>query len=232
MSARVAKRPVSESLFTNERPSKRTEKVSVVPTLRKRKALDRDDKEDDPIQSALAAAAAAALSSPFTHGPLYDEPPVDEYMYDKPIRLVDHTVAMDRVAHWSKSTYQSYTRQLVELTQPKSKTYANPEHSRRGFDGDERLFNLRNDLKGFAEPPIELQMKMHEAAFSIEGPLIYGEEYVLRAQGLCIDVNYKELIGVLRYRFFANKKLILEKNGWEPRLSVLFILTQRKMGKT
>jgi hypothetical protein len=194
MSARAAKRPVAESLFTNERPSKRAERVSVVPTLRKRKAFDRDADEDDPIASALAAATAAAAS--FTRGLdkqqqqqlSYDEPPLDEYLYDTPIRLVDHTVALDRVAHWSKSTYQNYTRQLVELTQPKSKTYANPEHSRRGFDGDERLFNLRNDLKGFAEPPIELQMKMHEAAFSIEGPLIYGEEYV-RARSLPICYN-------------------------------------------
>lgn len=80
--------------------------------------------------------------------------------YHEPMRIIDHRPALDRVARWANSTYQSYTRQLSELLEPKHRTYANPEHSRRGFDGDERLHNLRRDLMGFQDVPIELQMKM------------------------------------------------------------------------
>lgn len=146
---------------------------------------------------------AASVSKPT--GQVGDE---EDVHYEKPIHFVDHREAFDRIKLYAESRYKDYSKQLSELLKTKADTYYNPIHSRRGFDGDLRMHQLRQDLLGFEDRPIELQMKMHEAAFSIEGPLIYGEE------------------------FFANKKLILEKNGWEPRLSVLFILTQRKMGKT
>lgn len=96
----------------------------------------------------------------------------DEYDYDKPIRFVDHRPALDRVARWANATYASYTRQLSELTQTKSSTYANPEHTRRGFDGDERLFNLRRDLQDFSDVPIELQMKMYVLETFFSGPIL------------------------------------------------------------
>jgi hypothetical protein len=45
-------------------------------------------------------------------------------------------------------------------------------------------------------------------------------------------MHLRELRTDIAHRFFANKKHILDQQGWDQRISVLFILTQRKMGKT
>jgi hypothetical protein len=115
--------------------------------------------------------------------------------------------------------HNNYQAQLYP--EDKSRTYSNPAHTKVTLSGDERLYGLRRDLGGFDPLPIELQILMHEAAFSIQGPTIYREAYVF----FCDQSDHPD-------RFFANKKMILEKNGWKQRISVLFILTQRKMGKT
>lgn len=253
--AQKKKRPHQSAipLYTNERPSKSARKAPTAAdgdVHRKKSRPEQEDAEDMEVEGAevlgignnTTPASSRKRRKPEKDPkktpdqddfitPQQQQPQEEEnedpdaYTYDQPLHFVDHRVAMDRMAKWSDTTYKNYTRHLSELCQPKSTTYANPEHSQRGFDGDVRLFNLRRDLTGFEDRPIELQMKMHEAAFSIEGPLIYGEEYVLIKKRPLFKTN------VLN-RFFANKKLILEKNGWQPRLAVLFILTQRKMGKT
>ena len=98
--------------------------------------------------------------------------------YARPVRLVDHRTTFARLADWSGAAYRGYRQELSELAEPKHRSYANPAHSVRGFDGDARLHALRRDLLGFQDRPIELQMKMHEAAFEIEAPLIYLDECV------------------------------------------------------
>lgn len=101
-------------------------------------------------------------------------PDLQELPYNRPIHFVDHRSLFDRLTLFSKSTYKNYTQQIYPTT--KHESYADPEHSRAGLDGDERLNGIRMDLLGFADKPIELQMKMHEASLSIEGPMIYREE--------------------------------------------------------
>jgi hypothetical protein len=95
--------------------------------------------------------------------------------YARPIRCVDNRTQFSRLADWAKSTYRNYVEQLYP--QKKSKTYSDPAHFKSGLDGDERLFRLRRDLKLFESPPIPLQYSMHEAAFSVQGPMIWKEEY-------------------------------------------------------
>lgn len=95
-----------------------------------------------------------------------------DFGYDQPIHFVDHSEAFSRLKLFAETTYKNYTKQLSELLQTKAHTYANPIHSRRGFDGDLRMHQLRQDLLGFEDKPIEIQMKMHEAGFAIEGPLV------------------------------------------------------------
>lgn len=132
----------------------------------------------------------------------------DSCRFGKPIRPVDHSNSFDRTARWTASSYRSYAKFISELAKPKEQTYANPRHQIRGLNGDARFARIKEALEGFENKPIELQMLMHQAAFTVEGPLIWGEEY------------------------FNNTKLILEREGWTAKISILFILTQRKMGKT
>jgi hypothetical protein len=84
-----------------------------------------------------------------------------EFAYDRPIHFVDHSEAFSRLKLFAETTYKNYSKQLHELLKTKSATYANPIHSRRGFDGDLRMHQLRQDLLGFEDKPIELQMKMY-----------------------------------------------------------------------
>jgi hypothetical protein len=66
---------------------------------------------------------------------------------------------------------------------------------REDTEADERLRNLRRDLEGFDTIPKDIQLKMHEAAWSVEGPMIYGKEYF---------ANKKSML-----EYFANKKSVL-----------------------
>jgi hypothetical protein len=105
--------------------------------------------------------------------------------FAKPLRCIDNRGQFERLADWSRSTYQNYKLQLYP--QDKSKSYSDPNHAKQGLSGDERLFRIRRDLMGFENPPIELQMKMHEAAFSVEGPMIYREELIAIATNLLTE---------------------------------------------
>lgn len=128
--------------------------------------------------------------------------------FGKPIRPVNQSASFDRSARFAASCYRSYAAFLGELANPKEVTYNNARHQVRGLNGNARFARIKEALEGFENRPIELQMRMHQAAFSVEGPLIWGEEY------------------------FNNTKLILEREGWTAKISLLFVLTQRKMGKT
>ena len=138
--------------------------------------------------------------------PRKEDGSVDWKRIYRPIRPIDHRPVFARMTLWAKALKKDYCRQLYP--EKKDITYADPSHQRRDFDGDRRLANCRRDLMGFDQKPIDLQLRMHEADFSVEGPLFYGED------------------------FFANNKLILEKNGWKRRISLLFICAERKVGKT
>jgi hypothetical protein len=127
--------------------------------------------------------------------------------FGRPLRPVNHSESYDRVARWSASSYKSYAKLLSELARTKDQTYSDPRHQIKGLNGDARFARIKECLDGFENKPIELQMMMHFAAFSVEGPLIWQEEY------------------------FSNTKMILDREGWKARISMLFILTQRKMGK-
>lgn len=94
--------------------------------------------------------------------------------YTKPIRCVDNRPQFERLAEWAETMSNNYKAQLYP--EEKSRTYSNPAHTKITLSGDERLFGLRTDLAGFDPLPIELQILMHEAAFSIQGPVIYREE--------------------------------------------------------
>lgn len=128
--------------------------------------------------------------------------------FGKPLHPVNHEASFDRVAKWSAASHRSYSRLLSELARTKDQTYSDPRHQVKGLNGDARFNRIKECLDGFENKPIELQMMMHYAAFSVEGPLIWEEEY------------------------FSNTKMILDREGWKARISMLFILTQRKMGKT
>ena len=128
--------------------------------------------------------------------------------FGKPLHPVNHAASFDRVAKWSAASHRSYSRLLSELARTKDQTYSDPRHQVKGLNGDARFNRIKECLDGFENKPIELQMMMHYAAFSVEGPLIWEEEY------------------------FSNTKMILDREGWKARISMLFILTQRKMGKT
>lgn len=128
--------------------------------------------------------------------------------FGKPIRPINQAASFDRSARFAASCHRSYASFMGELANPKEVTYNNPRHQVRGLNGNARFARIKEALEGFENKPIELQMRMHQAAFSVEGPLIWGEEY------------------------FNNTKLILEREGWTAKISLLFVLTQRKMGKT
>lgn len=140
--------------------------------------------------------------------PSHSKVGADSTRFGRPLKPVNHAESYNRISRWSASSYRGYARQLRELARPKEETYVDPRHQIKGLNGDARFARIKECLLGFQNKPIELQMIMHATAFQVEGPLIWGEEY------------------------FSNTKMILDREGWKAKISILFILTQRKMGKT
>jgi hypothetical protein len=90
---------------------------------------------------------------------------------------VNHNHVFRRFEEFCTTSYRNYKTSLRALAQTKDVSYGNPQHEIIGLNGDARFKRIKHDLTGFEDEPIPIQIMMHKAAFSIEGPLIWDEEY-------------------------------------------------------
>jgi len=144
------------------------------PAAKTRSAVPKRSREgDDPAEGKLPRSGSASTPSQNRPQKLVGS---ESVRFGRPLRPVNHSESFDRVARWSASAYKNYSKLLSELARTKDQTYSDPRHQIKGLNGDARYARIKECLSGFENKPIELQMMMHFAAFSVEGPLIWQEE--------------------------------------------------------
>jgi hypothetical protein len=97
--------------------------------------------------------------------------------FGKPITPLDHREAFASLARFGTAAYRNYAREERNLARTRDQIYADSKSAAKGLSGDARYERIKADLDGFEDKPIQLQRLMHFAAFEVEGPLIWGEEY-------------------------------------------------------
>ena len=125
-----------------------------------------------------------------------------------PIRMVNHSSVFGRMGKWARDLEQRYLENVLPVD--KWQAVGNPLFAQQKLDGDARLANMMLDLNGWPKEwqPTEVQRKMHDVAFMMEAPLIFGKQ------------------------FETDLAAILERYGWKKMLSMLLSVTPRKFGKT
>ena len=163
----------------DDRPQKVRRQAEAPRASSKRRANDENGPSPAPAKSKRAGnAAPAAPLAPIDinvnngRGTGLD---AASCQFGAPIRPLDHEDDFDSLARFSAAAYRNYAK--AQLARTRDEIYGDAKHSVRGLNGDARFARLKADLDGFEDKPIQLQRLMHFAAFEVEGPLIWGEEY-------------------------------------------------------